>query len=382
MKKAQMPTVTQHIAHRSLTNAPVLAKLRFAPLSLEFASADCAIINNSRGGGPIDKFLQQCSASIRSNPNPPLLQMAQCKNQTHGWTNSLRMWKTCYLDSAAELLYGFSLPKPLTLVKDFSAAFCQVDPTVLRALVQSVRIPPPGCVPPALPHPPPVPAVVDPELPTFPFACILPDGTSCTFIGKDAKRLETHMQKFPSTLSPQARAKVTNVCPWCSRTFSEISSARHHIKTTQDRGHCGKPRSSFTIGTVNPPSSLVCPTCSIVSTSVSALLECVRSHFSHVFRTDLAPRLHRFRSVFVGAWALGAPPSQVARLRRMSEQKADADTEQLSRLVRVVAKLCLKNSLEIRELQAATLVTYVVPKPKENEYRRPWTQPRRQQDHC
>ena len=62
-------------------------------------------------------------------------------------------------------------------------------------------------------------------------------------------------------------------------------------KTTLDRGHCGKPRGSFKVGTVNPPSSLVCPTCSILSPSLSALLECIRSHFSHVARTDLAPEV-------------------------------------------------------------------------------------------
>ena len=75
--------------------------------------------------------------------------------------------------------------------------------------------------------------------------------------------------------------------------------------------------------------------------------------------------LHRSTSVFMNAWALGAPPSQVSRRRRTSEQKGDADTAKLLRLVRVVAKLCLKNRLEIREPQAATPVTYVVP--KENE---------------
>ena len=67
----------------------------------------------------------------------------------------------------------------------------------------------------------------------------------------------------------------------------------------------------------------------------------------------------------MNAWALGAPPSQVARRRRTPEQKGDADIEQLSRHVKLVAKLSLKNSLEIRQLQAATLLTFVVP--KENE---------------
>ena len=51
--------------------------------------------------------------------------------------------------------------------------------------------------------------------------------------------------------------------------------------------------------------------------------------------------------------------------RHICRSVGDADIDQLSRHVRVVAKLCLKNSLEIRELQAATLATYVVP--KENE---------------
>ena len=63
----------------------------------------------------------------------------------------------------------------------------------------------------------------------------------------------------------------------------------------------------------------------------------------------------------MNAWALGAPPAQVARRHRTSEQKGGLDNE----LWKIVSKLCLKNSLEIRELQAATLVTYLVP--KENE---------------
>ena len=154
--------------------------------------------------------------------------------------------------------------------------------------------------------------------------CILPDGTTCEFIGKDAKRLATHMQKFHSTLSPQARATVTNVCPWCSHIFAEISSARHVIETTLQRGHCGKPRGSFTVGTVNPPPSLVCPTCSVLSPSLSARLECIPSHFSHVARTDPAPEVVPSRSAFMNARALGVPPAQVAR--RSAERRRRRET--------------------------------------------------------
>ena len=128
------------------------------------------------------------------------------------------------LDSAADLLCGFSPNKPLTLFQDFSAAFCQVDSTELRVRVLSVHIPPPRYAPPALPHPPPVLAVADPVLPTFPCECMLPDGTTCNFIEQDATRLATHMQKFHSTLFPQARATVTNVCPWCSRIFQRYQT--------------------------------------------------------------------------------------------------------------------------------------------------------------
>ena len=59
---------------------------------------------------------------------------------------------------------------------------------------------------------------------------------------------------------------------------------------------------------------------------------------------------------------VGSRPSHVSRRRRILEQNGDVDIDQVSRLGRVVAKPCLKNSLEIRELQAVTLVTYLVPK--------------------
>ena len=76
-KKTQMPTVK----YRSLTKAQVLDKTSFRTTLSNFASADYATINNSRGGRPIiDKYSQQCLASIRLNPNPPLLQMAPCMN--------------------------------------------------------------------------------------------------------------------------------------------------------------------------------------------------------------------------------------------------------------------------------------------------------------
>ena len=148
---------------------------------------------------------------------------------------------------------------------------------MLRVRVLSVRIPP-GYVPSASPHPPPVPAVVDPELPTFP----------CALYSRMERRALSSEQtqsgwrhtpaEFHSTLSPQTRATVTNVCPWCSRTFSVVTV---------------------------PPSSLVCPTCSILSPSLSALLECIRSHFRHVAGTDPAPEVAPLQKCIherVGSW--------------------------------------------------------------------------------
>ena len=252
---------------RSLTNAQVLEKLRFAPLSLELRSRQIRYYQQL-----VKKPANQCQvfAALFGQylfETEPAIAPDGTVCKSNPWLDQFiaDMEDLLQLDSAAEFLYGFSPQQPLTLFKDFAAAFSKVDPTELRVRVLSDRIPPPGYVPPVLHHPPPVLAVVDPDLSTFLCVCILPNGTPCTFVGKGARRLSTHMQKVISKLSEQAGATVTKVCPWCSRIFSEISGARHHIRTTLERGHCGKPRDSSTVGKVNPPSSLVCPTCSTLS---------------------------------------------------------------------------------------------------------------------
>ena len=105
-----------------------------------------------------------------------------------------------------------------------------------------MRIPLPEYVLLVLLHPPLVLAADDPELPTdLPMCVKTPRWNDVWFYGK-RRQTATHMQEFHSTLSPQATATVTT---------------RHHIKSTLQRGHCGKLRGSFTVGTVNPPSSLL-----------------------------------------------------------------------------------------------------------------------------
>ena len=231
--------------YRSLTNAQVMEKLRFAPLSLELTllSTTC-----EEAGQTSTSFCSNCSGSIRLNPNPPLLQMEQCKNQTRGWTNSLRIWTTCYGSIRQQNFCAVCLQTNLSqCLRMFLLLFCQVGPTELRVRVLSVRIPPPGYVLPLLLHP----RNVTPR-------CL--------------RRPERPLTMFVHG----------------ALAFLQRSSARHHIETTLQRGHCGKSGGPFTVGTVNPPSSVVCPTCSVLSPSLSALLEFIRSHFSHVARTDPA----------------------------------------------------------------------------------------------
>ena len=58
------------------------------------------------------------------------------------------------------------------------------------------------------------------------------------------------------------------------------------------------------------------------------------------------------------AWELGPQPSEKQPQKRVA---IGADKE-LAKAVRLIARLCLKNSLEVRELQAACFVTFIVPK--------------------
>ena len=213
---------TNFVSHHSLSN---------------FAPADYDIINNSlEGRSIIDKFLQQCLGSIRLNPNPPLLQMAMCNNQTH-----------------ASLLLGTRLRHYLTHHLFLQLVILYYRPSHVSVYSQMER------------H------------------------------AISSEKMQSGWRQTCRNFTPLCRRWPGRPSPIFVRGalefFSEISSARHHIKTTLDRGHCGKPRGSCTVGTVNPPSSLVCPTCSILFPFLSALLECIRSHFSHVARTDPAPEV-------------------------------------------------------------------------------------------
>ena len=76
----------------------------------------------------------------------------------------------------------------------------------------SARIPPPGYAPPSLPPPPPVPAVGDPELPTFPCTCVLPDGTACTCVGSDARRLSTHICRNLTPIQLRMPGRPLPIC--------------------------------------------------------------------------------------------------------------------------------------------------------------------------
>ena len=58
------------------------------------------------------------------------------------------------------------------------------------------------------------------------------------------------------------------------------------------------------------------------------------------------------------AWALGLQPSEKQPQKRVA---IGADNE-LAKAVHLIARLCLKNSREVRELQAACVVTFIVPK--------------------
>ena len=58
------------------------------------------------------------------------------------------------------------------------------------------------------------------------------------------------------------------------------------------------------------------------------------------------------------AWELGPQPSEKQPQKRVA---IGADKE-LAKAVHLIARLCLKNSLEVRELQAACCVTFIAPK--------------------
>ena len=90
------------------------------------------------------------------------------------------------------------------------------------------------------------------------------------------EKTQSAWQKVHSNLSPQARATVTNVCPWSVVTVANLEAHSRMVRS---------------------------PMCSILSQSLTALLECIRSHLSHVARTDPAPEVSPLRSVFMNAWA-------------------------------------------------------------------------------
>ena len=97
--------------YRSLTSAQVLEKLRLAPLSLELRIRRLRYYEQL-AMWPANH--RQIFAVQKLNP----------------WLDQFieDMEDFLQLDSAAELLYGFLPRRPLTPFKEFSAAFCQVDP--------------------------------------------------------------------------------------------------------------------------------------------------------------------------------------------------------------------------------------------------------------
>ena len=175
-------------------------------------------------------------------------------------------------------------------------------------------------------------------------ACVLPDGTTCDFIGKDAKRPATQMQKFHS----RCLRRPERPLPMFVHGALEFLQ-RHQALDITSKLHL----SVVTVANLEAHSrlerSIRHHLCSILSPSLSALLECIRSHFSHVARTDPAE--------------LGVH-SRTRGLLVLRPHKS-LDVAERRRRRGIVAKLYLESSLEIRELQAATFVTYLVP--KENE---------------
>ena len=280
--------------YRTLTNATSVGKTSFRTTLSRTSHPQTTILSTTReeGRSIIDKVLQQCSGSIRLNPNPPLLQMAQCKNQTHGWTNSLRIWKTCcnliqqqnfcavsLRTNLSLYLRSFLQPSVKWILRSFVCAFCRCAFSLPSMRLQRY-----------LTH--------------HLFLQLL-----TLYYRHSHVSVYSQMDGHAISLDKTQRGwrhtckKLTPLClrrpgrpsPMLVRGALEFVQRYQTLditsKTTLDRGHCGKPRGSFTVGTVNPPSSLVCPTCSILSPSLSALLECIRSHFSHVARTDPAPEV-------------------------------------------------------------------------------------------
>ena len=151
--------------YRSLTNAQVLEKTSFrTTLSLELRIRRLRY-NQQLARRPAN-HRQVFAAMFGQYPfeSEPTIAPDGTVHESNPWLDQFieDMEDLLYLDSAAELLYGLSSRQPLALFQEFCAAFCQVDPTELRVRILSVRIPPPGYVPPALLHPPLVPAVLDP----------------------------------------------------------------------------------------------------------------------------------------------------------------------------------------------------------------------------
>ncbi|CAE7945286.1 unnamed protein product [Symbiodinium sp. KB8] len=88
---------------------------------------------------------------------------------------------------------------------------------------------------------------------------------------------------------------------------------------------------------VIPPMVLVCPICDDEKSSLHELLQCIAQHF---------PQAQE-----------GARP---VKQQRVQDDEGLASKEK--KMLEMLAKLCLKNSLEIRELQSAILCTFIVPR--------------------
>ena len=57
------------------------------------------------------------------------------------------------------------------------------------------------------------------------------------------------------------------------------------------------------------------------------------------------------------AWELGPPAA-----KPMAKRVAVGTEKDMEKAVHLIARLCLKNSLDVRELQAACFVTFILPK--------------------
>ena len=167
--------------------------------------------------------------------------------------------------------------QPLLLFTHLREQFVRVDVTVLKRAYQSVAIPPPGSQE--------EPRVADVEVHgdacSYRCTCTLPDGSTCGAAFQTKQQLAMHIRSTKGgthgEVPTDAKATVSNVCPWCRAIFASKRVARTHIRMAISKRKCSG-RSSNHSFTIEHPQSLECSFCLREHENVESLLACITTH--------------------------------------------------------------------------------------------------------